>query len=232
MKTRATALALVTVALAGCGHVGQEEYRTGMDRMRAEMNGRFEELEQSDAETRQRLGTLEDRMELTEAELAELRDDLARLEDEWGMRIEQLEQAMVVGVPVYFGFDEASVRPEGAQALARFSEMVRKWYPDARITVEGFTDTTGPADYNQALGMRRAEAVRSELASLGLPEERLVAVSYGEDTERLVRPGAGGPGTEGWQNRRVTLVVEHTGTSTTAQQDDGQERDREQGATR
>ena len=219
MKIRATSLALGVLALTGCGHVSQGDYETGMESLRSEMNGRIETLERTDRDTMDRLDGLEDRIEFTESELAALRAEIAEMEDVYGMRIEELERAMVVAVPVYFGFDKANVRPEGAEALARFSRMVRKWYPDARITVEGFTDTTGPAEYNEALGMRRAEAVRSELVSLGLSDDRLSAVSYGENTERLVIPGAGGPGTDGWQNRRVTLVVEHAPTAVTTAQD-------------
>ena len=84
------------------------------------------------------------------------------------------------------------------------------------MTVEGFTDPTGPAAYNLALGQRRAEAVQRYLVESELfSPERIRAVSYGEDTSRLVSPGQGGP-EAGLENRRVVLVIEHLGYGTDA----------------
>ncbi len=48
------------------------------------------------------------------------------------------------------------------------------------------------------------------LANTALVEDRVRSVSYGEDTRRLISD-AWGPGTEGWENRRVVLVIDHNG---------------------
>jgi peptidoglycan-associated lipoprotein len=96
--------------------------------------------------------------------------------------------------------------------LNRFGSVAREYYPDALITVEGFTDPSGSAEYNLQLGQRRAAAVAGYLVGTAeLSEEQVRAISYGEDTRRLVMPEGFGPGAPGWENRRVVLVIDHDG---------------------
>jgi outer membrane protein OmpA-like peptidoglycan-associated protein len=56
--------------------------------------------------------------------------------------------------------------------------------PTLRIQVEGHTCNIGTAEYNLALGDRRATAVRDYLTSRGVPADRLTTVSYGEERPR------------------------------------------------
>jgi peptidoglycan-associated lipoprotein len=88
--------------------------------------------------------------------------------------------------------------------------VLSEYYPEALITVEGFTDPSGSAAYNLRLGQARADNVRGYLVTQsGLSDGQVRSVSYGEDTSRLVRPGAQGPGMEGRENRRVVIVIDH-----------------------
>jgi peptidoglycan-associated lipoprotein len=115
-------------------------------------------------------------------------------------------------MPVHFEFASAELREADRPVLDRFASVVREYYPDAVITVEGFTDPAGSAAYNRRLGKQRADAVRTYLASNGqLPSTQLKAVSFGETKERQVAPGAKGPGEKGLENRRVALVVDYAG---------------------
>jgi peptidoglycan-associated lipoprotein len=83
------------------------------------------------------------------------------------------------------------------------------------ITVEGFADPAGSTAFNKRLGQARADAVRDYLVgTAGLPAEQVRAVSYGEDNNRQVRPGAFGEA--GQDNRRVGLIVDYAGPRTTA----------------
>ena len=82
------------------------------------------------------------------------------------------------------------------------------YYDRAIITIEGFTDSSGPAEYNLQLGERRAEAVRDYLESAGIPADRMRTVSYGEAGNRQIDSAAQGPGNTGWQNRRVSMVID------------------------
>lgn len=202
------ALAMIAVLGAGsaCAHVSQEDLDGRLGELRADMT---EQMETGDQQVRDELGS---RMDDMEARVEALRSDLNALEEDFEITVTELETALRFDVPVYFGFDEAEVQADGQEALARFSSVVSEYYPSAVITVEGFTDSSGSAEYNKRLGMRRAESVKGHLVDQGLAADRVRTVSYGEDNSRLIQPEAAGPGNEGWQNRRVVLVIDHDGT--------------------
>jgi peptidoglycan-associated lipoprotein len=81
---------------------------------------------------------------------------------------------------VYFDFDRYSLRPEATRVL---DEAVTAMNQDAtlRITIEGHTCNIGTAEYNLALGERRAVAVRQYLQSRGIGADRMTTISYGEE---------------------------------------------------
>ena len=134
------------------------------------------------------------------------------MERDFEVSIARLEEELRFNVPVYFAFDDATVGDEDAAILDRFGTVAQSYYPNALITVEGFTDASGNAAYNLDLGQRRAQAVADYLgANTPVAEGRVRAVSYGENTERLVMPEGWGPGMAGWENRRVVLVIDHDG---------------------
>jgi len=86
----------------------------------------------------------------------------------------------VVFEDVHFDFDRYSLRPEATRLL---DEVVRALQenPDLHIEIEGHTCNIGTAEYNLALGDRRASAVRDYLTSRGISAQRLQTVSYGEE---------------------------------------------------
>jgi outer membrane protein OmpA-like peptidoglycan-associated protein len=103
---------------------------------------------------------------------------------------------------VHFDFDRYSLRPEAVRAL---DEAIRSLQENAnlRIEIEGHTCNIGTAEYNLALGERRATAVREYLASRGIGADRLRTVSYGEE-----RPKFDNAREETRRlNRRAALVV-------------------------
>ncbi len=142
------------------------------------------------------------------SDLASLRSDLAGLRTEYGARISAMEDQVKFDMPVHFGFDDAAVRAQDRAALERFAKVAQKYYPGAKITVEGFTDVAGSARYNLALSKRRAESVRDFLVQQGLSDALLAAVGYGET--RQVRAGATHDVAGAELNRRVMFVVEAT----------------------
>jgi outer membrane protein OmpA-like peptidoglycan-associated protein len=108
----------------------------------------------------------------------------------------------VVFEDVHFDFDRYSLRPEATRAL---DEAIRSLQENAnlRLEIEGHTCNIGTAEYNLALGERRATAVRESLASRGIGAERLRTVSYGEE-----RPKFDNAREETRRlNRRAALVV-------------------------
>lgn len=119
-----------------------------------------------------------------------------------------MEAALRFSTPVHFAYDRAEIRQQDRGFLDRFAWVIREYYDDATVTVEGFTDSAGSVEYNQRLGQRRADAVRGHLVQNGrLSGDRVRAVSYGEAPNRLVDDQRG-PGDTGIQNRRVALVVD------------------------
>jgi len=88
------------------------------------------------------------------------------------------------------------------QTLAEDSQVLRK-YASWVVTVEGHCDERGSAEYNLALGDRRAQAARNYLVSLGVAAERLRTVSYGNEF-----PFDPGHSEAAWaKNRRAQFMV-------------------------
>jgi peptidoglycan-associated lipoprotein len=202
MAKRGMVVAGTLLVVAACATVSPDEMEQELDRVQAELRS---EMRQGDQEVEERLGQ---QISEVERRLVTLESELDQLRDDFDVTVERLEGALRFNAPVHFAFDDATVRQEDQEVLDRFAEVVGQHYEGAVITVEGFTDPAGPAEYNQQLGMQRAEAVMDYIAGRGLSGDRLRAVSYGEAAERQIAPGAQGPGTEGWQNRRVAMVID------------------------
>ncbi len=81
---------------------------------------------------------------------------------------------------VYFDFDRYSLRPEATRVLDEAISAMRE-NATLRIEIEGHTCNIGTAEYNLALGDRRANAVKDYLVSRGITADRLRTVSYGEE---------------------------------------------------
>ena len=104
--------------------------------------------------------------------------------------------------PVFFALDEDTIDAAGQQALNHNAELMKK-YPTWIITIEGHADERGTAEYNLALGERRALASRNYLISVGIPADRLRTVSYGKEF-----PFEPGHDEGSWaKNRRAHFVV-------------------------
>lgn len=104
--------------------------------------------------------------------------------------------------PVFFAVDSDTVDAEGQKVLEANAAVLRK-YPTWAITVEGHSDERGTAEYNLALGERRALAVKSYLLSLGIAADRIRTISYGKEF-----PFDPGQNEAAWaKNRRGHFVV-------------------------
>ncbi|CAN7378730.1 MULTISPECIES: peptidoglycan-associated lipoprotein Pal [Duganella] len=102
---------------------------------------------------------------------------------------------------VYFDFDSYVVRADGKPVVENHSAYLAK-NKNRSILIQGNTDERGGAEYNLALGQKRAEAVRKAMSTLGVPESQIEAVSLGKE-----KPKATGSNEEAWaQNRRADIV--------------------------
>lgn len=163
--------------------------------------------ETADAGLEQRIYTRVD------SQVAALRNDLTVLRQEFNTRITVMEDSLKLIMPVNFGFDDATVNEASKPAIAGFASLVKKHYPAARITIEGFADPAGSSSYNARLSRERAEAVRTALVEMGLDGSHLATVGYGES--RLVNPKAQKDDAGAEQNRRVVFAIETAGAPVT-----------------
>ena len=104
--------------------------------------------------------------------------------------------------PVFFALDSDALSAEAQKALDENAALLKR-YPGWAVTLEGHCDERGTAEYNLALGERRAVAARAYLVSLGIPADRLRTVSYGKEF-----PFDPGHDDAAWaKNRRAHFVI-------------------------
>jgi len=80
----------------------------------------------------------------------------------------------------FFALDSYAVTEEGKAALQKNADWMKRW-TSTKILIEGHCDSRGTPEYNLALGERRATAVRTYLANLGIAADRLQIVSKGKE---------------------------------------------------
>jgi outer membrane protein OmpA-like peptidoglycan-associated protein len=140
--------------------------------------------------------TARERTEELEAELAELQ------------AVPQERGLVVTLGDVVFDVNKAQLKSGGLRTIDKLAAFLER-YPDRRVTVEGFTDSTGSAEYNQSLSERRAQSVRDALVQKGIDPARVDTRGYGKEF-----PKASNATPAGRQlNRRVEVVIsngEHT----------------------
>jgi len=101
---------------------------------------------------------------------------------------------------VYFDYDSYVIKPE-AQSLIEAHARFIKAGAARKAVIEGHTDERGGREYNLALGQRRAEAVRRALGLLGVSDNQIEAVSFGEE-----KPAVQGYGEDAYsKNRRAEI---------------------------
>jgi peptidoglycan-associated lipoprotein len=104
--------------------------------------------------------------------------------------------------PVFYDLDSSDVNAAGQQIL-QANAAVMKRFPAWQITIEGHCDERGTAEYNLALGERRALAAKTYLVSLGIPADKVRTVSYGKEF-----PFDAGHDDSAWaKNRRAHFVI-------------------------
>ncbi|HPC85020.1 MAG TPA: peptidoglycan-associated lipoprotein Pal [Smithellaceae bacterium] len=103
---------------------------------------------------------------------------------------------------VYFDYDKSSIRPDAREILKANAEIFTK-NSSAKIVVEGHCDERGTAEYNMALGERRAQEVKQYLVNLGIDASRIETISYGKE-----RPLDNRSIEEAWAlNRRAQFLL-------------------------
>ena len=102
---------------------------------------------------------------------------------------------------VFYAYDRSDITPEGRKLVEAHAQYLRS-HPGTKVRVEGNADERGSAEYNLALGQRRADSVMNMMSLLGVQKDRVETLSYGKE-----KPKAAGHDESAWsQNRRSDIV--------------------------
>ena len=105
-------------------------------------------------------------------------------------------------LPIYFDFDKYNIKPEMRARLEENAKFLLE-HPEVRIEIQGNCDERGTAEYNLALGEKRARSAKEYLVNLGVDPQRIEVVSFGEE-----RPLDPGHNEDAWaRNRRDDFVI-------------------------
>jgi outer membrane protein OmpA-like peptidoglycan-associated protein len=117
-----------------------------------------------------------------------------------GSRVEGIIVTFASGI--LFPFDSSDILPEGRENLRNLANSMHQ-FPGHDVMIVGHTDSTGRADYNQALSERRAASARNHLVANGVPNHRIQTVGRG-----MTEPIATNETEAGrQQNRRVEIAI-------------------------
>jgi outer membrane protein OmpA-like peptidoglycan-associated protein len=112
------------------------------------------------------------------------------------------ELKVTVKNDVLFDYNSAGLRSASRASLREMANVFQQ-YPNTTLAVEGFTDSTGSASYNERLSERRASSVANYLENLGVRGSRVETIGYGESRPRATNNTASGR----QLNRRVEIHV-------------------------
>jgi len=116
--------------------------------------------------------------------------------------IERAMDGEAIVARIHFDYNESAITDAAAAILQSKADALRD-RSDIQLRVEGHCDERGSLEYNQALGLRRAQAAVDYLSSLGLDADRFDVVTFGEEM-----PLARGSNESAWrQNRRGEFVI-------------------------
>lgn len=185
-RLRVALSCFLLAALAGCnGYVKKADFDATVAEFRAADQKQQQEIDSLSEQLRQRFA-------------------------DYDAKIALMKGRIRVDAMAHFAFNDATLREEDKPLLDDFAKVVSGNFPNAVVTVEGFADAAGSRAHNLQLGRARANVVRDYLVSTGLSAGSIKAVSYGKARDRQVLEDKWGDGAEA--NRRVTLVIDYTGT--------------------
>jgi len=103
---------------------------------------------------------------------------------------------------IHFKFDKYDLDSQSKGVLKQNADFLKQ-HPSVKVEIQGHCDERGTNNYNLALGQRRAASTKRYLASLGIPENRLHVISYGEEKPFCADSNEGC----WWRNRRAHFMV-------------------------
>lgn len=102
---------------------------------------------------------------------------------------------------VYFGFDKSTLTPAAQKDLWSQYEWLKE-HSSIDVEIQGYCDERGPVAYNDKLGLRRANAAKAHLESLGMESSRIKTVTFGNRVTLVP-----GHDEEAWSQNRVAITI-------------------------
>lgn len=207
----------VVVALASQARAEEQLAQAGAERERLRLEARTREAEaagaaarsaqaqqqQSQQQSQQQVQTAQQQTEAARRQAAAEAERAQALErDLQSLQGKATQRGMVVTLgDVLFATGRANLQPGAQRSVQRLAQVLQQ-YPERKVLVEGFTDSTGAEDKNLELSQRRADAFRQALLNAGVQTDRVEVKAHGE-----AFPVADNGSAAGRQaNRRVEVV--------------------------
>lgn len=188
MHPRHTILAVVTLALAAACH------KPPVPLGPAPMSGSADSLDRARADSIARANAAR-QAELARAQAEQ--DSLRAVRDREQREAAQNADAMkVLAATIYYDFDRADLT-EAARSLLLAKVPVLQSKPNLHVRITGHTDDRGAAEYNLALGLRRAAEAKAFLVNNGIDASRLTITSMGAE-----QPAVQGENEDAWSRNR------------------------------
>jgi outer membrane protein OmpA-like peptidoglycan-associated protein len=134
------------------------------------------------------------RLDARDAQIKQLQDSLNAKQTDRG--------TLVTFGDVLFATNKADLKSSGLVNINKLAQFLQE-NPDRKVIVEGYTDSTGAANYNQSLSERRADSVRTALVKMGVDPARIVSQGYGKEYPVAENSSVSGRA----MNRRVEVTI-------------------------
>jgi peptidoglycan-associated lipoprotein len=93
------------------------------------------------------------------------------------------QRSALMGKSIFFDYDKFAIKPQADPLISQHAKLLES-NPKDVLTLQGNCDERGGAEYNLALGQRRADAVKEKMVLIGIPAARIETVSFGKEKPR------------------------------------------------
>jgi len=179
-----------------------EAERAAAEQAKAQADDARHQAELAQQQASQQAQMADQARQQAEAQTSQLRARLLRQLNQV-LQTRDSARGLIVSMPdVLFDTGKANLRPEARERLAKVAGILLA-YPDIRIEIDGYTDSTGTVAFNERLSRERAAAVESYLSQQGVAGTSMTTLGFGPDNPIASNSTSSGR----QQNRRVEMVV-------------------------
>ncbi len=187
---------------ADAARTAAEQAKAQADEARQQADQARQQAEAAQQQSAQQAQAADQARQQAEAQTAQLR---ARLLQQLNQVLQTRDSArgLIVSMPdVLFDTGKANLRPAARERLAKVAGILLA-YPDIRVEIDGYTDSTGTLAFNEKLSQERAAGVESYLAQEGVAGTSMTTQGFGPSDPIASNSTSAGR----QQNRRVEMVV-------------------------